>query len=307
MRSSCMLRLIGLYALGLAACTTSPATPGPSQPASSDAQVAAADGSSSSTGEHPRDILKQRVIFESKGLKLVALVFKPPGPGPFPAIVWNHGSERNPGVGPMLDTIAQEFVPHGYVVFAPLRRGHGFSEGTYIGNTLALVGQEKGVDAANKEMVNLLQGEQLDDQLAGLAYLKQQSYVDRSSLAVAGCSYGGIESLLAAEQDTGYRATIAISPGSLSWDDNSYLQKRLIQGVSRIHNPVLILQPARDKTLHAGLALQQEFQRLNKPVSEINYPAQGPETEQTHCFGGAVGVHVWAADALAFISDALQK
>jgi dienelactone hydrolase len=307
MRLSRVGHLIVFCVLGLAACTTNPPSPGPSQPAAAAPQAGADDGSSTSPGEPQRNILKQRVIFESDGLKLVALVFKPPGPGPFPAIVWNHGSERNPGVGPMMDTIANAFVPQGYVVFAPLRRGHGFSEGTYIGNTLALVRQEQGIEAANREMVDLLQGEQLDDQLAGLAYLKQQPYIDTSRLVVAGCSYGGIESLLAAERDTGYRAAVAISPGSLSWDDNPDLQKRLVDGVSHINIPVLILQPAKDKSLQAGLTLQQEFERQGKPVSEKNYSGRGTEQEQTHCFGGNIGVHIWSADALAFISSAVRN
>jgi hypothetical protein len=29
----------------------------------------------------------------------------------------------------------------------------------------------------------------------------------------------------------------------------------------------------------------------------------GPEEEPRHCFGGARGMHVWAADALAFVDQ----
>ena len=62
---------------------------------------------------------KERVAFKSGGLTLTGFLFKPDGPGPFPAIVWNHGSEKNPGGGPQFNGVARVFVPHGCVVFAP--------------------------------------------------------------------------------------------------------------------------------------------------------------------------------------------
>jgi hypothetical protein len=37
------------------------------------------------------------ITFTSGDLALKGFVWKPEGPGPFPAIVWNHGSERLPG------------------------------------------------------------------------------------------------------------------------------------------------------------------------------------------------------------------
>jgi dipeptidyl aminopeptidase/acylaminoacyl peptidase len=46
----------------------------------------------------------------------------------------------------------------------------------------------------------------LDEQLAALAYLKQQTFIDPTRVAVAGCSFGGIETLLGAERDAGFRA-----------------------------------------------------------------------------------------------------
>ena len=70
-------------------------------------------------------ISKERVTFKSGGLTLVGFLFKPDGAGPFPALVWNHGSERNPGTMRQFVAVAAIFVPAGYVVFAPMRRGHG--------------------------------------------------------------------------------------------------------------------------------------------------------------------------------------
>lgn len=254
----------------------------------------------------PTRIAKQRVAFESHGLTLVGVLFTPEGPGRFPAILWNHGSERNPGNGPQFDAVAKYFVPAGYVVFAPIRRGHGYSQGAYISETLERTRRTRGQDAANREMVRLMETEQLDDQLAGLSFLVSLRSVDSSRVIVAGCSYGGIETLLAAEGKSRFRAAIAISPAALSWHENPLLQERLLQAVNRIEIPVLLLQPAKDASLEPSRVLGAEFARLRKDFAGKVYPATGPTDEQRHCFGGSRGTHVWAADALAFIARVLQ-
>jgi dienelactone hydrolase len=158
-----------------------------------------------------------------------------------------------------------------------------------------------GRDAADRTEVRLLESEQLDDQLAALAYLKQQTYIDPTRVAVAGCSFGGIETLLGAERDVGFRAAISISPGALSWNGNSYLRERLIEAVRHINIPVLLLQPARDASLSPAKVLGEQASRLGKPFTVKVYPPAGPESEQGHCFGGAAGMHVWAEDAKAFL------
>src|SRR5215470_13127825 len=54
---------------------------------------------------------KVRVTFKSGNLTLVGYLFKPDGDGPFPALIWNHGSEQDPASGMQFDTVAQIFVP----------------------------------------------------------------------------------------------------------------------------------------------------------------------------------------------------
>ena len=82
---------------------------------------------------------KERVTFKSDNLTLVGYLFKPDGDGPFPAVIWNHGSEQDPGGSQEFDGIAQVFVPAGFVVFAPVRRGHVGSEGQYISDQVGAV------------------------------------------------------------------------------------------------------------------------------------------------------------------------
>jgi dienelactone hydrolase len=249
---------------------------------------------------------KQRVSFKSHEITLAGFLFKPDGPGPFPAVVWNHGSEKNPGGGPQFDAVASIFVPHGYVVFAPIRRGHEMSEGRYILDVRDEARRSGGGPAAQRTVVRLLETEQLDDQLAGLDHVKHLEFVDSSRIVVAGCSFGGIQALLGAERGV-YRAAVSISPAAQSWEGNPLLRDRLLRAVRNISVPVMLLQPPKDDSLEPGRVLGAAFVKLGKPYVGKVYPATGPEEEQRHCFGGARGMHVWAGDAIEFLEQSVHR
>ena len=51
----------------------------------------------------PARISRERVTFKSDGLTLAGFLFQPDGPGPFPGLVWNHGSEKIPARGAELE------------------------------------------------------------------------------------------------------------------------------------------------------------------------------------------------------------
>src|SRR5204863_9578 len=74
---------------------------------------------------------------------------------------------------------------------------------------------------------------QVDDVLAGVAWLKRQRYVDPGRIAVGGCSLGSIEALLVAERPTELRAAVSISGGILGWDGNPLLRARMLEAVTR--------------------------------------------------------------------------
>lgn len=249
---------------------------------------------------------KQQVWYRNGSLTLVGYLYKPEGAGPFPALIWNHGSEPNPSGGPQFDSVAAIFVPAGYAVLAPLRRGHGASEGDYIQDRIEAMFRGSGADAAERLMVQLMEGEQLSDQLAGLAYAKTLPFVDTTRLVVAGCSYGGIQTLLAAERGAGFKAAMAISPAALSWRGHLVLQERLLEAVRRIDIPVLLIQPPKDASLEPARVLGGEAKRRGKTSFTTKvYPATMPENQQGHCFGGAKGMHNWANDALGFFGGVL--
>jgi carboxymethylenebutenolidase len=259
-----------------------------------------------SLGAQQAPFTRERVTFKNGTLTLVGYVYHPEGAGPFPTVIWNHGSEANPGAR-QFDAVAAIFVPAGYAVFAPVRRGQGGSEGEYIVDRVSALRARRDASALSVT-VKLLETEQLDDQLAGLAYAKTLPFVDQSKLVVAGCSYGGIQTLLAAERNVGFRAAFPISPAAQSWEGNPILRDRMKRAVRAIDIPVLLIAPPQDASLAPPRDLGDEAKRAHKTSFTTKiYPPTMPDSEQTHCFGGAPGFHNWGADAVQFFNSALKR
>jgi dienelactone hydrolase len=249
----------------------------------------------------------QRVTYQNGSLTLVADVYKPDGPGPFPLVLWNHGRAKAPERSEF-DPVGAAFVGAGYVMVAPLRRGHGNSQGTWIGAAVDSVHRRFGADSATHTLTRLLETEQLDDQLAGLAAAKRLPFVDSTRVVVAGCSLGGVESLLGAERGVGYRAGYAISTAAMNWDNNPSLQARLLQTVARINVPFRMIQPPKDASVQPVLALAAEARRLHKATFVARVaPATMPDSEQVHCFGGPAGMHNWFPAAVALFDSVVGR
>jgi carboxymethylenebutenolidase len=137
------------------------------------------------------------------------------GAGPFPAILWNHGSEKLVGAVVLVAPFFVARVPH--------RRGQGRSPGPYIMDQLRAAGPER-----NSMLVRLHEA-QLRDQLAALAYLKSLTFVDQRQLAAMGYSFGGIQTMLAIERGSGYRVAVNCSGAAQTWGSSPDLQGRLIR------------------------------------------------------------------------------
>src|SRR5690349_1104404 len=69
-----------------------------------------------------------RVQSPSSGLTLHGWIYKPTGAGPFPAVIWDHGSEPQPTAHTELGKF---YTSHGYVLFLPIRHGPAPSPGEY--------------------------------------------------------------------------------------------------------------------------------------------------------------------------------
>jgi carboxymethylenebutenolidase len=241
----------------------------------------------------------QEVTFTSPRGVLHGFLYKPEGRGPFPAVLWNHGSEKRPG---WQLALADFYLQHGFVFFMPHRLGHGRSPGPYI---MDQVEQVRGRPGAAEAVVRL--HEQANaDVVAALEWLKQQPFVDANRIVVSGLSFGGIQTLLTAEKGLGVKAFVAFAPGANSWPLNAAVRDRLTEAAKNAKGPVFILQAENDYDLGPAKVLGK---RLKPPGGSKIYPAYGSTTQEGHA-GFATqpaGIAIWQQDVLDFLRNAGVK
>jgi dienelactone hydrolase len=129
--------------------------------------------------------------------RLEIIAAKPQHQGPYPTIIFNHGSTgvgRNKSVYkrtwcPLV--AANYFVERGWMILFPQRRGRGKSGGTY-GEGLATDGSGY---SCNVEIALAGFERAVEDLDAVVHHLRERSDVDQSQLAIGGASRGGILSI----------------------------------------------------------------------------------------------------------------
>jgi carboxymethylenebutenolidase len=248
------------------------------------------------------------VVVASGALRLRALLWRPDGRGPFPAILFNHGSYES--TGPLRPdepaVLGPVFAKHGYLFLLPFRRGLGLSvdQGVSDGDLMARALAQDGQEGRNQVQLDLLIGEELDEAVAGLAFLRGLREVDPGRIAVAGHSFGGSLALLLTARDATLRAAVIFAGAAYSWDRSPELRGRLLAAV-RHTAPVYFIHAANDYSTSSGKALAAEMQRLGRPYRLKIYPAAGRSAREGHNHVYR-NVATWEPDVFAFLDSRLR-
>ena len=151
------------------------------------------------------------VAVRNGNLRLTALVWRPDGRGPFPAVLFNHGSwpTNNPLVRPAQEIFAQAsvlgpvFARHGYVFLFLFRRGAGLSadQGVSTADQLQRELEAHGPEARNPVVTGkqgfhflahaIIVSALLADKFGPLRWIKLQGTANggnRGSSLVGGCN-----------------------------------------------------------------------------------------------------------------------
>src|SRR5205807_7153492 len=129
----------------------------------------------------------ETVIVPSGARRLKAFLWTPPRTGPFPAVLFNHGSggadaAHTAGlpITEAAEKLAPSFLEHGYAFLYLFRRGQGLSadQGSFMQDLLQHEEATKGKEARQHLQVVLATTDHLDDVIAGLLFLKAAPAID---------------------------------------------------------------------------------------------------------------------------------
>lgn len=246
------------------------------------------------------------VTFPSGELTLHGALYRPDGPGPFPAVVYNHGSAPGMLSKEAFDALGPVFAKNGWVFFGPYRRGQGLSAsaGKYIGDEISAAIKTGGLSSGAATMIRLLETDHLNDQLAALAWLRKQKFVKADRIAVAGTSFGGIEAVLGAERAS-YCAAIDSAGGAQSWAQAHELQSLMTRSVRNSRAPIFFFQAENDYDLSPSRVLSDAMKSAGKEFEVKIYPPFGKSVQDGHAFG-YFGSAVWADDVFRFLNKHCQ-
>ena len=258
---------------------------------------------------------RETVVVHSGSATLHALLWRPQGRGPFPAILLNHGSGRTrqdlERLGPYernAEKLGPVFVRHGYVFLYLFRRGVGLSKDQGL-NAVDLMNSESaahGEEARDALQLQLLENREMDDALSGLKFLQALPSVDARNVAVIGHSFGGSLTVLLAEREPNLRAVVVFSAAGYSFDRSPELRARLLAAIDHIAAPVFFIHAENDYSLSSGKVLDARRQLSGKPHRLKIYPPFGHTVDDGHDFLH-LGVNIWEPDVFAFLDEAMRK
>lgn len=221
-------------------------------------------------------------------------------PHKFPAIVYNHGSEETFEATTKGCSIAEYFVPKGYVMFWPFRRGQGDannldnkSTGRYIEDEVAYC---QG-DPTCASKVAVFEKQTREDVIGGFNWLKNRPDVNADAMAIMGVSYGGRVTVFANDSslypNLGHKAVVAFSPAAESWESASNatpIQTALLQAAANAKEPAFYLQAKWDYDTRPTIDLayahaygggdDKHGNRFMAAIYEYSKPGLVPNTDE---------------------------
>ena len=260
----------------------------------------------------------ETVVVHSGSLSLRATLWRPQGVGPFPAVLFNHGSGRATSTaGGQADQanrlrepaiLGPTFARHGYLFLYLFRRGAGLSagQGTASGDLMDGEATRHGQEGRSRIQLQLLQIDELADVVAGLSFLRALPGADPRRVGVVGHSFGGSLTLLIAERDPTLRAAVDFGGAAGSWEGSAPLRERLIAAVGSSQVPIFFIHAANDYSISPGLELGEEMERLRKPHRAKIYPAAGTSADDGHRFV-YLSVATWETDVFEFLDEYMRQ
>jgi dienelactone hydrolase len=227
-------------------------------------------------------------------VQLETTVFRPPGAGPFPVLIMNHGKALGNPRSQNRDrflVVTREFVRRGYAVVVPMRKGFSRSTGDY---------SDRGCNmTANGHM-------QAEDLYGTLSYLREEKWADAQRIIVAGQSYGGLTAMAFGSRNypgvkglINFAGGLKVHGGSCRWQDS--LVNAFSSYGARSSVPTLWFYGENDHHFDHDLAGRMHA-AYTGAGGKARLVAYGPFKKDAHgMVGSRDGVRIWWPETEKFL------
>ncbi len=244
---------------------------------------------------HP--IRPQEIGFNSSGYALKGWLHLPPGEGPFPLLITNHGSGITKGTDDVSRPgTAALLMSWGIASFLPHRRGYGASEGPGWREECPA---EYGTAEYDAQLAARLDAE-ADDVLAALEVVSALPMIDTAHIGVMGSSFGGTTTLLAASRTERFTCAVDFAGAAMNWDRTPALRELMTAAALKLTMPVFFIQAANDHSVRPTIELSRACAAAGKVMQGRVYPAFGVNDTEGHLLESR-GPVIWAADVRQFL------
>ena len=244
---------------------------------------------------HP--IAPREIAFSSSGLTLKAWLHLPPGKGPFPCMITNHGSTIEKGTEDVSRPgTASLLMSWGIASLLPHRRGYGTSEGPAWREE---VPARFGTEDYDRQLAARLDRES-DDVLAARDVVAALPEISNDHVGVMGSSFGGVTTLLAAAKTDRFSCAVEFAGAAMNWDRTPGLRKLMLDAAARLAVPVFFIQAGNDYSIRPTRELAASLAGTGKIVESKIYPAFGVNHHEGHLLESC-GPAIWAEDVRRFL------
>jgi dienelactone hydrolase len=244
---------------------------------------------------HP--IVPREIAFTSGSFRLQGYLHRPPGQGPFPCLITNHGSTIDQGTQDISRPgTASLLMSWGIASFLPHRRGYGASEGPAWRDAVPAA---HGTEDYDRQLAARLDAES-DDVIAALSVVAALPEIDAAHLGVMGSSFGGTTTLLTAAKTDRFTCAIDFAGAAMNWEAAPGLRAIMLAAAARLTMPVFFIQAENDYSIGPTRELPAAAAAAGKIVQSRIFPAFGVNAHEGHLLERS-GPTVWAADVRRFL------
>ncbi len=244
-------------------------------------------------------VVPREVAFRSGDLTLTGYLYLPPGEGPFPCMVTNHGSSIHQGTTDVCRPgTAAVLMSWGLASFLPHRRGYGNSPGRPWRED---VSADYGTEAYDAQLAKRLDDES-NDVVAALEMLEERTEIDARHIGVMGSSFGGTVTLLAAAKCERFRCAVEFAGAAMNWEKTPGLRKTMFDAAHKLTRPIYFMQAANDYSAAPTAELAAALEGTDKVFKSRIYPGFGLTKDEGHFLYGQ-GAALWSKEVREFLDQ----